>query len=315
VILTVTLNLAVDVTYSLAQARLGEHNRVELVGRRAGGKGVNVARVLSGLGRDVVVTGLLGGANGSIARAELGEAGLVEETVAIQGESRVTIVAVEDDGRVTGFSELGPEVSAAEWADMHARLRSLSARAEAVVLSGSLPRGVPEDAYAQLVSASGSAPVLLDAEGAALARGVGAGPAVVKINRAELFGVVEGVSDVVTAAASLRAAGASAVVVSCGEEGLLAVTDEGVWSAAPPEVLPGNPTGAGDAVAAAVVAGMVDGSGWPERLADAVALSAAAVAAPQAGSFDEAVYARLCGAVEVAPPGPSPSGFGGPSRR
>jgi 1-phosphofructokinase family hexose kinase len=315
VILTVTLNLAVDVTYSLAQARLGEHNRVELVGRRAGGKGVNVARVLSGLGRDVVVTGLLGGANGSVARAELGDAGLVEETVAIEGESRVTIVVVEDDGRVTGFSELGPEVSAAEWADMHSRFGGLSAGAEAVVLSGSLPRGVPEDAYAQLVSAS-AAPVLLDAEGAALARGVEAGPAVVKINRAELFGVVDGAgSDVVTAASSLRARGAGAVVVSCGAEGVVAVTDEGVWSAAPPEELAGNPTGAGDAVAAAVVCGMVDGSGWPERLAEAVALSAAAVAAPQAGSFDPAVYTRLRGGVEVASPGPSPSGFGGPSRR
>jgi tagatose 6-phosphate kinase len=132
VILTVTLNLAVDVTYRVGRARLGEHNRVELVGRRAGGKGVNVARVLSGLGRDVVVTGLLGGVTGELARAELGEAGLVEETIAIAGESRVTIVVVEDDGRVTGFSELGPEVSAGEWAEMHSRFGELSARAEAV---------------------------------------------------------------------------------------------------------------------------------------------------------------------------------------
>ncbi len=285
----------------MGATRLGEHNRVELVGRRAGGKGVNVARVLSGVGRDVVVTGLLGGVTGELARSELAAAGLVEETVAIAGESRVTIVVVEDDGRVTGFSELGPEVSAAEWAEMHARFVELSARAQAVVLAGSLPRGVPEDAYGQLVSAS-AAPVVLDAEGAALLRGVSAGPAVVAINRAELAGVVGGsVDDVVVAAGSLRSsgagAGAGAVVVSCGADGLVAVTGEGVWSASPPEVMRGNPTGAGDAASAAVVAGMVDGVGWPERLAEAVALSAAAVAAPQAGSFDRGglLAAALCG--------------------
>jgi tagatose 6-phosphate kinase len=294
VILTVTLNLAVDVTYRVGESRLGEHNRVELVGRRAGGKGVNVARVLSALGREVVAGGFLGGANGGVARAELRAAGLAEETVAIAGESRTTIVVVEDDGRVTGFSELGPEVSAAEWAEMHARFGELAARARAVVLAGSLPRGVPDDAYAQLVSAS-PAPVLLDAEGEALLGGVSAGPAVVKINRAELAGAVGGdaCGDVVAAAESLRSTGAGAVVVSCGADGLVAVTAEGVWSAAPPEGVRGNATGAGDAASAAVVAGMVDGLGWPERLAEAAALSAAAVAAPQAGSFDPELYRRL----------------------
>ena len=204
-----------------------------------------MARVLSALGRDVVVTGLLGGVTGELARSELAAAGLVEETVAVAGESRVTIVVVEDDGRVTGFSELGPEVSAAEWAEMHARFGELSARAQAVVLAGSLPRGVPEDAYGQLVSAS-AAPVVLDAEGAALLRGVSAGPAVVAINRAELAGVVGGsVDDVVVAADSLRSsgagAGAGAVVVSCGADGLVAVTGEGVWSASPPEVMRRQP--------------------------------------------------------------------------
>jgi tagatose 6-phosphate kinase len=299
VILTVTLNLAVDVTYRVQRARLGDHNRVALVGRRAGGKGVNVARVLSGLGREVVVTGLLGGATGELARSELAQAGLVQETVAIAGESRVTIVVVEDDGRVTGFSELGPEVSAAEWAEMHAWFGELSARAQAVVLAGSLPRGAPQDAYAQLVSAS-AAPVVLDAEGVALLRGACAGPAVVKINRAELAGAVGGsFDDVVTAAGSLRSAGAGAVVVSCEADGLVAVTEEGVWSARPPEVLDGNPTGAGDAASAAVVAGMVDGVDWPSRLTEAVALSAAAVAAPQAGSFDQEVYRRLREVVQV----------------
>src|SRR5204863_5433763 len=134
VILTVTLNFAVDATYRMERARLGAHNRVALVGRRAGGKGVNVARVLGALGREVAVTGLAGGRVGDEARAELAVAGLTDACVPIEGESRETIVVVEDSGRVTGFSELGPEVSAAEWEWMVARFAELAGGAEAVAL-------------------------------------------------------------------------------------------------------------------------------------------------------------------------------------
>lgn len=94
------------------------------------------------------------------------------------------------------------------------------------------------------------------------------------------------------AAQRLRRAGADAVVVSLGADGLLGVTGEECWVARPPEAVRGNPTGAGDAVVAALAAGLVAGAPWPDRLADAAALSAAAVHAPVAGSFDAAAYAR-----------------------
>lgn len=293
-ILTVTLNLAVDVTYHVPHVRWRASNRVESVARQAGGKGVNVGRVLHGLGRDAVITGFAGGGTGAAARAELERSGLTEATVRVSDESRVTIVVVEQSGEVTGFSEPGPSVSAAEWQQMRARFGELAASAEAVVLSGSFPPGVPRDAYAQLISIAAEAdvPVLLDAEGEALARGVEAGPQVVKINEQELAGFAPGM-DVLDGAARLRQAGAEAVVISQGADGLLALTGEGAWRAAPPRPLCGNATGAGDAAAAALVAGMVDASPWPERLAAAAALSAAAVAAPVAGAFHDGVYRQL----------------------
>jgi tagatose 6-phosphate kinase len=135
-------------------------------------------------------------------------------------------------------------------------------------------------------------PVLLDAEGDALAQGVAARPTLVKINADELAGVVSGL-DVVGGAARLQAAGAQAVIVSEGAGGLLAITEEGCWRAAPTRKLHGNPTGAGDAASAALIVGALRGSSWPERLADAAALSAAAVCAPLAGSFDTGVYRSL----------------------
>lgn len=297
-ILTVTLNLAVDVTYHVEGVRWHANNRVTSVARRAGGKGVNVARVLHSLGRHVVVTGLAGGCNGAAVRAELSAQGLCDATVPVDGESRTTLVVVEESGEVLGFSEPGPNVSASEWRRFGKRFSGLVQEAEAVVLSGSLPPGVPADAYAQLIVEARrvGAPAVLDTSGEALAQALGARPELVKINSEELASHA-GAADELAGAVRLRREGAGAVVISRGADGLLAVTEEGVWQAAPPERVVGNPTGAGDAAGAALVAGIVDRTPWPKRLADAVALSAAAVHSPLAGSFDRQAYTRYRGEV------------------
>jgi tagatose 6-phosphate kinase len=300
VILTVTLNLALDVTYLLPGApALGEVNRVSRVAARAGGKGVNVARVLGG---ETVVMGFAGGRTGDAVRAELRAAELVDETVMIVGETRRTVVVHAPGAEPTGFWEPGPEITAAEWFALVDRFRELAATASAVVLAGSLPAGVPEDAYAVLAGAA-PCPVVVDAEGEPLRRALAARPAVVAPNRAELATLAPGVEPLVGAGV-LRDLGAESVVVSMGAEGLLAVTPEGAWRAAPPERVSGNPTGAGDAATAALVAGLVEGAPWPDRLADAVALSAAAVHGELAGDVDRAAYARYREVVKAVPAGP-----------
>jgi tagatose 6-phosphate kinase len=290
-ILAVCLNLALDLTYRVDELRPHETNRVKDVASRAGGKAVNVARVLDALGHEVVVTGFAGGRVGDAARAEMEAAGLTDATVPVAGETRRTLIVLEDGGgEPTGISEPGPEIAPAEWEAFVAAYRALAREAAAVALSGSLPPGVPVDAYAVLARES-RAPVLLDTSGEALRHGVRGAPAIVKPNRLELA-ELEDTPDVVVAAQRLRQEGPESVVVSAGAEGLLAVTPEGVLRAAPPEAVDGNPIGAGDAAAAALVAGLVAGTPWPELLADAVALSAAAVHAPVAGSFDADAYAR-----------------------
>jgi tagatose 6-phosphate kinase len=297
VILTVTLNLALDVTYFLdAAPRLGEVNRVTRVAARAGGKGVNVARVL---GREAVVLGFLGGRTGDAVRAELLAAELVDETIGIVGDTRRTVVVHVPGGEPTGFWEPGPVISDAEWAALLRRFEELASSASAVVLSGSLPTGIPDDAYAQLISRS-AAPVIVDAEGEPLRHALAARPAVAAPNRDELASLAPGVEPLVGAGV-LRDLGAEAVVVSMGAEGLLAVTPDGAWRAAPPERVSGNPTGAGDAATAALAAGLVEGTPWPERLADAAALSAAAVHGELAGDIDQDAYARYRATVKAEP--------------
>ncbi|MDQ6729620.1 MAG: hexose kinase [Actinomycetota bacterium] len=293
-IVTVTLNLAVDVTYRLDRIRLGKTSQVLSVTRRAGGKGVNVARTLHALGHEVVVTGLAGGATGAEARAELATVGLRDETVSIAQTTRTTLIAVEADGAATGLSEPGPRIAGAEWAELLARVQALLAGADALVLAGSLPPGLAVTAYAQLIALARAdgVPVLLDTRGEALFHGASAGPAIVKVNAAELAEVAPG-ADLASAARELLGAGPQAVVVTMGQDGLLAVGADGYWRAPVPIRVTGNPTGAGDAASAALILGLLSASPWPERLADAAALAAAAVRAPQAGSFDAELYARL----------------------
>jgi tagatose 6-phosphate kinase len=294
-ILCVTLNAALDVTYHVEEVRWHAGNRVAAVAHRAGGKGVNVARVLHALGENVLVTGLVGGDTGAQIRADVQAAGLTEKFQNVAGESRRTMAVVDAAaGDATGFWEPGPVIAPHDWARFLDRYHQLLGQARAVVLSGSLPPGLSHEVYADLVHHAREAgvPAVLDADAEALAVGVRAKPDIVKPNVDELRRAT-GFTDRLPGADALRAQGARAVVVSAGADGLIASTPEGRWAARPPGSVAGNPTGAGDATVAALVRGIVADTSWPERLTDAVALSSSAVLRPLAGDVDLAAYRRF----------------------
>ncbi|MCW3841559.1 1-phosphofructokinase family hexose kinase [Micromonospora yasonensis] len=294
-ILTVTLNAALDVTYRVPALVPGATHRVTEVAERAGGKGVNVARVLHTLGDPVIATGLAGGACGTRIRSLLAAEGVREAFVQIAAESRRTVVVAELEA-ATGLWEPGPTVTPNEWSGFLSRFADLVRGAAVVVLSGSLPPGVPADAYLVLVEAArdAGARTVLDSSGAALRHGLTAGPDLVKPNAEELACLVgQALTRPAAAVDAVRALAARTVVASFGPEGLLARTEQGSWQAFLPHPVAGNPTGAGDACVAALAHGMLHHRPWPERLADAVALSAATVRAPVAGSVDLSDYRRL----------------------
>jgi tagatose 6-phosphate kinase len=141
-------------------------------------------------------------------------------------------------------------------------------------------------------------PGIIDSRDEWLRQGVRGAPAIVKVNEEELEGYLPAVS-LIEAASDMRAQGAGTVIVSRGEAGLVAVSEHGVLEARPPERVKGNPTGAGDATTAAIAAGLKRGMPWSDVLADAVALAAASVLHPLAGSFEAAAYGRMRGRVEV----------------
>ncbi|WP_411071218.1 1-phosphofructokinase family hexose kinase [Streptomyces sp. cmx-4-25] len=300
-IVTVTLNTALDLTYRVPALTPHASHRVTQVIERPGGKGLNVARVLAALGYETVATGFAGGATGTVLRDRLAATPVRDELVGTAGATRRTVAVVDAaTGDTTQLNEPGPTVTAAEWETFRARFAALLDGAAAVALCGSLPPGIHVGAYAELVRLARAAavPVLLDTSGEPLRRGIAARPDLVKPNAEELAQLT-GAREPRRATLDARRRGAHAVVSSLGPEGLLAATPEGLWRAAPPAPVRGNPTGAGDSAVAGLLSGLVDDTPWPDRLTRAVALSAATVLSPVAGEFDAGAYEELLGRVEV----------------
>lgn len=319
-ILTVTLNAAVDVTYRVGRFVPGSVMRVAQVHERAGGKGINVARVLAAIGVPACATGLAGGRRGEAIRAELARLGIREEFEPIAGESRQTVVVTDGRRHPTEFDEAGPAAGHAEWDRFQRRFARLARDAAVVVLAGSLPPGIPADAYAHLAAAArrAGAAVVVDAGGPALRLACGAGPDIITPNHRELEEAVgaggggsglcsqEGrgardpaqVTAALSAAERLRGAGAGAVVASLGSTGVVAVTAGGRWRVSHRR-MSGNPVGAGDALAAGLAAGLLEGRSWPEMLASATGLAMASVTRPWAGDVDAAEAAELAASVRI----------------
>lgn len=300
-IITVTPNPAYDVTYTLPDLEPGTVHRVDLVRVRPGGKGVNVAAVLAALGEPVTATGL---ASERFA-ADVAALGITSAFVTALPDVRRTLAVVEPE-RVTSLWEPGILVPETAGDDLVAALMTLLPQASAVVLSGSLPPGGDEALHARLATASVAAgvPTIVDTSGSALAAAAEVPCVVLMPNAdelAELTGPCSDAREVAARSSELVSRGVHAVVATRGADGLLVTTQEGSWAARPPRPVEGNPTGAGDAAAAAVARGLARGDTWATIAADAVTLSAAAVAADVAGAFDEATRHEFAGHVVARP--------------
>ena len=294
-IVALTPNPAVDITYVCDDPVLNEVNRVTRVLHRPGGKGINVASVARALGRQVVVGGFLGGRGGSEIRELLQGMNIRQEWTEIDGETRRT-VAVQGATGTTMFNEPGPEVTPANWKLLVDRLADTLHHGDVLVVSGSCPPGTRETDIVNVLEAArmSGARTLVDTSGPML---IAAAPHadVLKPNGEELREAT-GCDDVLDGVRFLNGRGAGAVIVSEGEAGMTLFYDgEGSrHTAAPPEVVAGNPTGAGDAAMAALAADLLDHPNErtprPAALASAVALSASAVLCPTAGSVDLDAY-------------------------
>jgi tagatose 6-phosphate kinase len=308
-IVCTALNAALDITYVGARFAAGEANRVAQVHAQAGGKAVNVARLLRQAGHEVTVTGFAGGLVGTQIASHLDDWGIPHRLVRCAAGSRRTVSAFSaEDAVVTAYNEEGPQITAGEWALFAEGFGDLARGACAVVLSGSLPGGLPVGAYRTLASVAGAAgaEVFVDAHAGPMLAAVTAKPVLVKPNEHELaeaagLGVPVPLPAAVRASRGLLGDGAQSVVVSLGPRGLLAVLPDTSLLATPPTQR-GNTVGAGDAAFAALIAGHLAGRPWPDRLRRAAAMSAAAVRQPVAGVVHPPDVAALEAGTAVTEP-------------
>ncbi|VXB80049.1 Putative sugar kinase [Microbacterium sp. 8M] len=329
-IVTVTPNPALDLTWHVDRIVPGGTHRADTGVARAGGKGLNVARVAHAQGAAVRALATAGGPTGAEFAAELAASGVPHELVAVQGATRRSIALVDAHlGDTTIVNERGVNPAPVEWEALKdavrralaeggeprrraensdapsraAAARSPRVRKPVLVLSGSLPPGAPDDLLPGLIrlGRDAGATVIADTSGPALLAAADAGATVLKPNAAELAEAT-GIADPIEGACELLHRGASLILLSRGADGMLAVTSEEIVRARLAEPLAGNPTGAGDAAVAACAVLLARGVKDPTALLRrATAWSAAAVRMPVAGEI-HASWSELESALIVDSP-------------
>ncbi|MCM8912916.1 1-phosphofructokinase [Pseudomonas inefficax] len=304
-ILTLTLNPALDITIGLDTLRPGQVNRSQEQHSHAAGKGLNVAQVLADLGHSVTVGGFLGRDNLQPFEALIGWRGFVDCFVRVPGETRSNIKLVEADGRVTDINGQGPEVDEAACSALLRRLAQIAPGHDAVVVAGSLPRGISADWFRQLLEQlkAQGLKVALDSSGEALRVGLQSSPWLVKPNTEELGEVlglaVDNPAQQRAAAERLLASGVEHVVVSAGERGVSWFTHDHAVHACPPKVQVASTVGAGDSLVAGMVHGLLLGEAPAQTLTRATAIAAQAVTQVGFGIRDREQLARLEAAVQL----------------
>jgi 1-phosphofructokinase family hexose kinase len=303
VIVTVTMNAALDRTLTVPNFQPGQRHRASGWLMLAGGKGINIARALKRLDVPVVATGLAGGRTGAAIVSELTREGILNDFVQIADESRTSTAVVDSTGgSYTEINEWGPNVEPKELDVLLEKLRYLTRGADAVVFAGSLPRGVEENFYAEAIRELNRREVqsILDAEGEPLRLGARAEPFLVSPNEREAEGLVgqefHDSDDFVQALDHIADIGPRNVLItlSSGCYALLREDrDARRYHAAVPRVEPVSPVGSGDVLLAGFIAARYEDRTAEEALRRAVAAGAAAVQEVGAGRFEPYEIARL----------------------
>jgi 1-phosphofructokinase/tagatose 6-phosphate kinase len=309
VIVTVTLNAAVDRTLTVPNFQLGHRHRASAALSLAGGKGINVARALKALDIPVVATGLAGGRTGTRIVEELTGESILNDFVRIAGESRTSTMVVDPAGGTsTEIYEWGPQVTREELEMLLEKIAYHARAADVVVLAGSLPRAVEPDFYATAIRELNRRRVrtVLDTEGEPLRLGVDAEPWLVSPNQREAESLVgqefHDEEDFLMALDAVAELGARNVLIGHGAGAFALFREERRaqrFEVSIPRHEPLAPAGAGDSMLAGYLAARVNEQSQEDALRSAVAMGAAATLAVGGGRFDAREVSRLLGDVRV----------------
>lgn len=283
-IITVTMNPAIDKTIVLNRLNYGGLNRIQESVLDIGGKGINVSKTIKNLGGETLATGVIAGNSGRLIKDTLEKLEIKTDFLSISGETRTNTKMIEESGLMTEFNEAGPELLKESLEDFMKKLERLASPEILFVLAGSVPKGVPDDIYKniiELVKEKG-AKVFLDADGALFAKGLEANPDFIKPNRFELeflYGQEENLSEekLIKMGHQLRERGIPIVIISLGKEGAIFLIEDNIYKTLPIEVDVHSAVGAGDAMVAAFAYGIDTGLDIIDCIRLSVATSTGAV--------------------------------------
>ncbi|MFM0599112.1 tagatose-6-phosphate kinase [Streptococcus suis] len=263
-ILTITLNPSVDIAYQLDTFHLDTVNRVEKVQKTAGGKGLNVTRVLKQIGEDVVATGFIGGEIGSYVKKQLTRNDIKNSFVEIGNETR-NCIAVLHDGQQTEILEQGPTIQEHEALNFIEHLEIILNNVDVVVISGSLPKGLASNYYVEIVELCKKCgvAVVLDCSGEALKNVLESQqkPTVIKPNTEELSqligkNVTDDIQELKAVLSGQLFQGIEWIVVSLGAKGAFAKHKDKFYRVKIPKINVVNPVGSGDSTVAGIAASL-----------------------------------------------------------
>lgn len=291
-ITTITLNVSVDKAYHINETvESGKVIRVATCNMTAGGKGLNVSRVIKMCGEDVLATGFVGGHTGALVEDLLQKDEIKSKFVHTKGETRNCINILDQDNVSTEFLEPGAPVSEEEKNLFIKEFNEILDKTNVVTISGSSPQGLDKDIYRVLIDMvkKKGKKVILDTSGELLKEGIKACPTMIKPNSEEmesLLGVgINNREEIINSAIKLHKSGIEIVVVSLGGEGALLVSDDGIYQGKPPKIEAVNTVGCGDSMVAAFAVGFERGYSPVESLKYAVSVSAANALTSSTGSF------------------------------
>lgn len=282
-ILTVTLNVAIDKRYVVENFTIGKVMRVKECNYTAGGKGLNVSKVATIAGEEVLATGFIGGYAGGYVKQQLDNLNIKNEFISVEGETRSCINIYDSNSHSqTEFLEPGISVTKEDTQKFIDTYKKLIKRCSVVTISGSVPRGVDKNIYSTLVALAKeqNKPVILDTSGELLSNGIASLPTMIKPNTDEIASLlkldkINSIDEVKSAAIKMHNKGIPIVVVSLGKDGALVVCDEGIYRATTPDIKVVNTVGCGDSMVAAFAVCMSRKLPMQETIKLAMAISTA----------------------------------------
>lgn len=305
-IITVTLNPAIDKTAEVQTMVPNGLNRLNHVILDVGGKGINVSKAIKELGGQSICTGFVAGDNGTWIEKKLDEMGLEYKFKRIDGNTRMNLKVLDQNMNLTELNEVGNEVNAEDLQAFKSELLKMTFAGDIVVLSGSVPKGVPIDIYKELVTLlkQKGAKVILDADGDLFTVGIEAGPNLIKPNKYELckyFGLSEDVSDLdlIEQARKLLYKGIDTVVISLGSKGAIFITHEEVARVPGLDIIAHSAVGAGDSMVGALAYAMEQNYELIPLIKLAVATSAGAVMTKGTKAPSYAIVEKLMKEVQI----------------